>query len=259
MLSYQHMYHAGCLADVHKHFCLATLLAAAAGKATPVTYIETHAGRGLYTLTCREALKTGEAKRGIVPVLASHKLPSSHPYARCIEDIRKSHSRNHYPGSPYIAAHLLRRSDALHLIELHPTEHAELLRNMRGKHINVQRQDGYAAVRALRFPATHQCILFIDPSYERKEEYEMAARSALEVLAKWPNIIIMLWYPILERGAHQAMCALLSTNTRAQWWQQEVRFPASSVKRALGSGLMVCNLPTHLIPELEKVRPLCER
>jgi 23S rRNA (adenine2030-N6)-methyltransferase len=256
MLSYQHMYHAGCLADVHKHFCLATLLADVAAQPTPITYIETHAGRGVYTLNCREALKTGEAKRGIIPLLANRKLPSTHPYALCIAAIRKSYSRNHYCGSPYIAAHLLRPSDALHLMELHPTEYAELARNMRGKHIHVQRQDGVAALRTLSVPPSHQCIVLIDPSYECKEEYGHAAQAALDFLARYPNAIIMLWYPILERGAHEAMCSLLQKDAINAWWQQEVRFPPATVKRALGSGLMVSNLPPHLIPFMQEVDAL---
>ncbi|MGB2892258.1 MAG: 23S rRNA (adenine(2030)-N(6))-methyltransferase RlmJ, partial [Albidovulum sp.] len=59
MLSYQHIYHAGNLADVHKHAMLASLLAYLARKDKPLSYIETHAGRGLYRLDAPEAMKTG--------------------------------------------------------------------------------------------------------------------------------------------------------------------------------------------------------
>jgi 23S rRNA (adenine2030-N6)-methyltransferase len=199
------------------------------------------------------------AARGIIPILASRTLASAHPYAHSIAAVRKAYSRNHYPGSPYIAAHLLRRSDVLHLMELHPAEHAALVRNIRGTHIHVQRQDGYAAVRTLSIPVSHQCILFIDPSYERKEEYQHAALCVQEALVRWPSAIVMLWYPILERGAHEAMCALLHKQTSTLWWQQEVRFPSAAVKRALGSGLIAANIPAHLIPAMEAVRALCER
>jgi 23S rRNA (adenine2030-N6)-methyltransferase len=37
-------------------------------KDKPLSYIETHAGRGLYDLGAAEALKTGEATAGIVRV-----------------------------------------------------------------------------------------------------------------------------------------------------------------------------------------------
>ena len=61
MLSYQHAYHAGNLADVHKHALLAVALARLADKPKPLSYLETHAGRGLYDLRAPEALRTGEA------------------------------------------------------------------------------------------------------------------------------------------------------------------------------------------------------
>ena len=67
MLSYQHHYHAGNLADVQKHALLAWALDYLTQKDKPVTYIETHAGRGLYDLAADEAVKTGEAAAGIGP------------------------------------------------------------------------------------------------------------------------------------------------------------------------------------------------
>ena len=69
MLSYQHIYHAGNLADVHKHTVLAVLLTAMKAKDKPISYMETHAGRGLYNLSSEEAIKTGEAKLGIIDCL----------------------------------------------------------------------------------------------------------------------------------------------------------------------------------------------
>ena len=65
MLSYQHIYHAGNLADVQKHALLAVALDYMCAKPKPLSYIETHSGRGLYDLKASEAQKTGEAEGGI--------------------------------------------------------------------------------------------------------------------------------------------------------------------------------------------------
>ena len=54
MLSYQHLYHAGNMADVHKHSLLAWMLQYLTQKEKPVSYIETHAGRALYALNSPE-------------------------------------------------------------------------------------------------------------------------------------------------------------------------------------------------------------
>jgi 23S rRNA (adenine2030-N6)-methyltransferase len=57
LLSYQHLYHAGSLADVHKHALLASALDYLGRKPKPLTYFETHAGRGLYDLAAPEAAR----------------------------------------------------------------------------------------------------------------------------------------------------------------------------------------------------------
>ena len=82
MLSYQHLYHAGNMADVHKHSLLAWMLQYLTQKEKPVSYIETHAGRALYDLTSDEAIKTGEAAEGINRVLAANWFSESHPICR---------------------------------------------------------------------------------------------------------------------------------------------------------------------------------
>ncbi|MBP6738048.1 MAG: 23S rRNA (adenine(2030)-N(6))-methyltransferase RlmJ, partial [Rhodobacteraceae bacterium] len=69
MLSYQHAYHAGNLADVQKHALLAFMLDYLTQKDKPLSYIETHAGRGLYDLADEAALKTGEAAAGVTLAL----------------------------------------------------------------------------------------------------------------------------------------------------------------------------------------------
>ena len=56
MLSYQHSYHAGNFADVHKHLALIILLRRLQQKDAPLCYVDSHAGRGTYDLTGTEAL-----------------------------------------------------------------------------------------------------------------------------------------------------------------------------------------------------------
>ena len=124
MLSYQHIYHAGNLADVQKHALLAWMLDYLTQKDKPLSYIETHAGRGLYDLTSPEAVKTGEATAGIARIEA--RFPPDHPYRRRLTEIRARYGTNAYPGSPMIAALTLRDGDTMHLAELHPQEHRAL-------------------------------------------------------------------------------------------------------------------------------------
>ena len=128
MLSYQHLYHAGNLADVQKHALLAWMLDYLTLKDKPLSYIETHAGRGLYDLGADEALKTGEAAAGIARM--ENRFAPDHPYRRRLAEVRIQFGPMAYPGSPLIAALSLREGDTVHLAELHPQEHRALVENL---------------------------------------------------------------------------------------------------------------------------------
>lgn len=65
MLSYQHAYHAGNFADVHKHLTLFAVIDHLLRKKSAVTYMDTHAGRGLYPLAAAETARLGEYRGGI--------------------------------------------------------------------------------------------------------------------------------------------------------------------------------------------------
>ena len=60
MLSYQHIYHAGGPADVHKHSALCILLEHFVIKAKPFSILDIYAGNGRYELTGEHAQKTKE-------------------------------------------------------------------------------------------------------------------------------------------------------------------------------------------------------
>jgi Protein involved in catabolism of external DNA len=65
MLSYQHVYHAGNRADVLKHAVLCSVLTDLSSQKTPIFYVETHAARGRYDLSSKEARKGAEFPDGI--------------------------------------------------------------------------------------------------------------------------------------------------------------------------------------------------
>jgi len=256
MLSYQHPYHAGCLADVHKHFCLSALLAAMASTGQKIHYVETHAGRGIYNLNSPEAHKTGEAKLGIIPLLEKGMIAETHPYYQTIHVIRKLRGPNSYPGSPFIAKYFLSPKHRISLFELHPQEYAALLKNISAPFLTIHKQDGYTGALNLKLRSEQQNIVFIDPSYELKTEYTQAADFITKLHRKLPNCLIILWYPILTRKAHEAMLERIQTHFAENYWMQEISFPQSSIKRATGSGLIILNLPKPLHTTLDEVKAL---
>lgn len=254
MLSYQHSYHAGCLADVQKHAALALMLEQLVEKDKPLTYIETHAGRGLYKLNSIEAQKTEEAAHGILPILAAKKLPQNHPYMQALQATQKKHGKYAYCGSPLIAQHFLRPDDKLFLMDLHKQEYAALVqncvKNTSLKNTRCRHKDGYAEALAMSPPHIRRGFVLVDPSYEVKAEYEQAADFILELHKKWNVATILLWYPILEDARHEKMLQILKDAGLPKLWHQEVLYPQNSFYRAQGTGLICINTPFGVEHEL---------
>lgn len=237
MLSYQHLYHAGNMADVHKHALLAWCLAYLTRKDKPLFYIETHAGRGTYDLDAAEAAKTGEAKQGID--IAEEWFAPTHPYAAVLSTIRTRMGPRAYPGSPLIAAEMLRADDKIALAELHPQENAAL-RQILGHRADIHRQDGAQMALSLCPPMPRRGMLLIDPSYEVKSDYAAMAKLVGQIHRKWPVGVIALWYPLLEGAPHAAMIRALPDGA----YVHEVRFPpAHPGHRMSGSGMAFLNAP----------------
>ena len=124
MLSYQHAYHAGNAADVHKHTVLAAVLAQLTQKPAPLHYAETHAGRGLYPVNGGEMQKLREYATGLakLPWVAPPTALSS-PYLAAVQRFNTvAEGLTTVPGSPAVAVNALRPQDVLHLCEAHPRE-----------------------------------------------------------------------------------------------------------------------------------------
>ena len=240
MLSYQHAYHAGNAADLHKHAALAALLVRLTAKDRGVTYLETHAGRALYDLAAPEAVKTGEAAAGIG---AARVAPDS-PYGRALAAVRAAHGAAAYPGSPMIAHALLRPQDRIVLMERHPQEAAALRRVMRGRtggaEAAVHARDGYEGALGVTPPPPGQGprrgLVLIDPSYEDKDEYEAVARFVPRLLKRWPEAAVLVWYPVLPAGRHAALRGLDGA-------RHEAAFAATRPGGMSGSGLLLANPP----------------
>lgn len=253
MLSYQHAFHAGNLADLQKHGLLAWMLDYLTRKDKPLSYIETHAGRGLYDLDSAEAVKTGEAAKGIEA--HSDWFDADHPLTRARNQTVDAHGPTIYPGSPAIAATLLRDIDRIHLAELHPVEHEELRYAFR-RQAKIYKQDGFALAYALCPPEPRRGLMLIDPPYEVKTDYTDIPRHISKIARAWNVGIIALWYPILTSGAHKPMLNALA-GAFPDALRTEVSFPPARPGHGMiGSGMFVVNPPFGLTDEAQRLSRL---
>lgn len=251
MLSYQHIYHAGNLADVHKHGLLAWMLRYLTAKDKPVSYIETHAGRALYDLEDAAARKTGEARAGIEENL--HFFGTQHPFAEVLAHIRTAHGASAYPGSPQIAASLLRPDDRIHLAEMHPGEFDALEFAMSPYRAKCYRKDGFELAHSICPPTPRRGLLLIDPSYEVKSDYRDIPERIDKLHRAWNVGVICLWYPLLTNKTHLPMLQAL-TKSQPDALRHEVSFPPARPGHGMiGSGLFVINPPFGLQEEAERL------
>jgi 23S rRNA (adenine2030-N6)-methyltransferase len=196
-MNYRHGYHAGNFADVVKHIALIAILAHLKKKATPFAVIDTHAGRGLYDLGGEEARRTGEAAGGVEKLrrLDGALPPSLAAYIECVGQGAS------YPGSPLIAARLLRPQDRLVAIEKHPEEAAALrLALAPGRRTSVEIADGYARLPKLLPPPERRGLILIDPPFEDPREFAGLAVGLAKGHARFRTGVYAAWYPIKHRA-----------------------------------------------------------
>ncbi|MFA5207044.1 MAG: 23S rRNA (adenine(2030)-N(6))-methyltransferase RlmJ, partial [Lentisphaeria bacterium] len=245
MYSYQHAYHAGNAADAAKHAILALVLARYTQKPAPLTYYETHAGRGLYPLTAPETARLREYRTGLLPLLETSDVPPGlHPWLALLRDTYEN--QNAYPGSPLTAAGLLRPQDTLHVCEGHPGEVRHLRQACKtDRRIHIHAQDGHRHILALLPPANQRGVLLIDPSYEVKTEYAQTVATVAAAQKKAPGLCTLVWYPLLAAGHHQSMVEGLKNFGIPSTFRLELHWPpAGEEGRGLrGTGLLLLNAP----------------
>lgn len=248
MLSYQHAYHAGGPADVMKHLALVALLDALLRKPRPIAYAETHAGRGFYDLGGVEARKTGEAAEGIgrLNLVAAETRSLGAVLAR----LRATHGPMAYPGSPLIARMMLRGQDRMLLFERHPAEYRALQALLHTPQtralapetpaIDAIEADGLSGLLERAPLAPRAGLVLVDPSYEIKSEYEALPRFLRRLITQWPQAVVLVWYPLLRAGRHEA---LLDGLSGLPVLRREMAFDLKDGAGMVGSGLVVIAPP----------------
>ena len=250
-MNYRHAYHAGNFADVLKHAALVAVLQHLGRKPAAFAVIDTHGGRGLYDLGGKEAMKTGEAQAGIVKLLARDDL--SGLLAAYVALVR-SFGEGRYPGSPLIAARLLRQEDRLVAVEKHPEECAELTALLsQEKRARVICGDGYAALAKLVPPPERRGVVLIDPPYEAENEFETASRALAQAYRRFATGIFLFWYPAKERPRVDAAAGELVTAGIKELLRLELDLGGRPEERLSATGLLVINPPFGFAAGMQRV------
>lgn len=263
MLAYQHAYHAGNFADVHKHLVLFATQRSILRKKSNVTYIDTHAGRGHYPLAGAETQKLKEYEKGVLPLWQARAALSNegsdnkeliHEWLDTLARAQGANSRQltHYPGSPWWLAQALRRQDRLHLFELHPGEQHHLETQPLPANAQRRRADGLLSLRRMLPVTTPRLCVLIDPSYERKQEYTEVAEALAFVARKVRHAVVLVWYPLLPAGRHRILLDDVKQAGLRKLWSSELWHHSPGQEHGMyGSGLLLFNPPWGLEQEIE--------
>ena len=181
MFSYRHSFHAGNHADVLKHMTLVAILRyLVSAKETPLLLVDTHAGAGLYRLDGADAQISQEAAAAVLPLWEQFGPAASAQartqtqvqtqvqtpealaeYLQMLAHFNTGDVLRKYPGSPFIAATLMRQQDQLRVFELHPTDGRLLHNNLaeqqgavphqtaKTTRVQVVRNNGFTGLKAL--------------------------------------------------------------------------------------------------------------
>jgi 23S rRNA (adenine2030-N6)-methyltransferase len=264
-VNYRHAFHAGNFGDVLKHIVLVGLLDRLVQKDKPLFFLDTHAGRGRYDLEGEAARRSGEAASGIGRLAAAGALP---PLAdRYLSLVRGFDEANAprirwYPGSPALAAMMLRPGDRAAFCELAPQEASRLRQELgRDRRFAVHDRDGYEALKGLLPPKERRGLVLIDPPYETQEqELKTVAEALAAAQQRWVQGVYAAWYPVKRAEAtasfHRSLVAC--GVTKALVAELSVH-PAVSGVGLNGSGMILLNPPWKLDEELAATLPAVHR
>jgi 23S rRNA (adenine2030-N6)-methyltransferase len=269
-MNYQHAFHAGNFADVHKHIVLTRVLDHLRQKPAAFRVVDTHAGAGRYELFGPQAARSGEWRDGIGRLFAMPRSGAAGtdaaqtliaPYLDIVAALNPGGPLRLYPGSPMIVKALLRRQDRLIACELEPSAAASLEAVLRGDaRAKALAMDGWMALFANIPPKERRGLVVIDPPYEESIDFARLSETLAQAHRKWANGVYLLWYPIKARAAPDALARRLRRLAVPKILRCELTIAPPRADGALaGSGLIIVNPPFPLQRELQVVLPVLTR
>lgn len=254
-MNYRHIYHAGNFADVMKHLAMALVLDHLKKKEAPFCVIDAHGGIGRYDLKSVQAQKTMEWEVGIGRFAGLDNMPDD--FTLYYGQVRNDMAQGFYPGSPRIAAGMLREGDRLIANELHPEDHETLKETLhRHRNARVTHLDAYECIRGNIPPKEKRGLVLIDPPFEKTDEFQTLIRQMEEWKRRFPTGIFMIWYPIKAHLAVDEMKrAAISLGLHRTWCVETLLHPRRSEGTFNGCGLILFNAPYQVPERYEAMLP----
>ncbi len=259
-MNYRHAFHAGNFADVHKHSILVRVLLHLRLKPTAFRVIDTHAGSARYDLRGPEASRGAEWQQGIERLWRAREGEAAYdlirPYLDAVSALNPGGELRFYPGSPLIAQGLLRAQDRLLACELEPKAAAALTAALHGdRRCKALAIDGWTAATAYVPPPERRGLVLIDPPFEEASDFARLSDILAVAHRKWPTGSYLLWYPIKDRAAPDALARRVRKLAVPNVLRCELTIGAGRDGGLAGSGLLMVNPPFTLERDLRVLMP----
>lgn len=260
-MNYRHAYHAGNFADVVKHIILTRIVLYLQRKEQAFRVMDTHAGIGRYDLKGTEAGKTSEWVSGIGRLMGAKLDPQVAellaPYLDIIRAENVDGQMRHYPGSPLIVRHLLRKQDRLSALELHPQDAKLLAEVFEGDfQTRVTELDGWLALGAHLPPKEKRGLVLIDPPFEVGGEFDRLVEGLARAHKRFSGGTFALWYPVKDIQQLRRFTDMLADTGIPKILRTELMIRAPSAEPRLdGTGMIIVNPPFTLEAELQTILP----
>ncbi|CAE8589705.1 unnamed protein product [Polarella glacialis] len=270
---YVHVVQAGSSLDCFKHVVLVLLLQQMVSETTEFTYVDTHAGRGVYDLTSQGAMRFQNFEDGLLKMdrwrAEGIDLPS--PIAEYLAKQRginrasdPSAALETYFGSPVLAQQWLRPQDRMLVFDVSPDIHAALETSAR----HFAPPNGPADVRVLQEESYNWLmqapddllsgpgLVLIDPPYEPYSEY-MAWNLVLlrRLRERWPTSCIAVWFPCFDAEQTTELYHCVRDLQLGAALVAELTVRGLGPERVPGSGMLLVNPPAQAAELLETVLP----
>lgn len=254
-MNYRHAFHAGNHADVLKHAVLLLCLERMLAKPKPLTVLDSHAGRGWYSLDAEEAHRSPEWRDGAGRIWNWAEAPAPlHPLQLALQRCNPGGELRSYPGSPMLVQAMLRPQDRHVLCELHPEEAAALRAALSGE-AQVHQRDGFASFAALLPPSTGRGLVLLDPPYEQPDELERCVASLVQGLRRFRQGVFVWWRPLKHIGRIDAADAELAAAAPLKALRADLAVRAQGPEGLAASSVVVINPPFGLHEALQALLP----
>jgi 23S rRNA (adenine2030-N6)-methyltransferase len=178
-------------------------------------------------------------------------------FLSCVKELNPQPKLRYYPGSPLIAASLLRPQDRMVLSELHPRVYQTLKdRFAHNKQVSTHCIDGYQSLKAFLPPKERRGLILIDPPYEQSNELAVIMSAIPLALKRFETGVYALWYPIKDRPPLERFYRTLKDSIEQPILVAEMSiYPETSAQHLNGCGMLIINPPWQLDEQINSYLP----